>query len=237
MMQKKTKSVAACGKAAALKSSESAFTSAVRTAKRRPGRPRRDETMPSEKALRTKDAIITAARMIVQNEGVDALSMEHVAEVAHMSKGAVTYHFRSKKALNMALLEDYADHLKKGLDAHEKAFIGKPDEAFVPAYADWYRDFEKADRGWAQIGIHLLSQQVKEPELVEPVRSWYSSVAERVAEMPEESRARVMTAVLALEGLFFVHKFGLDAMSPETKEEVLSFITEELSPGKAVKKK
>ncbi|MCI5851721.1 MAG: hypothetical protein MR009_09230 [Sutterellaceae bacterium] len=46
--------------------------------------------MPSEKALRTRASIIAAARFIVQQEGISSLNMDHVAEVAHLSKGAVT---------------------------------------------------------------------------------------------------------------------------------------------------
>ena len=192
--------------------------------------------MATEKAQRTRDAILEAARYIVQNEGVDALSMEHVAEVAHLSKGAVTYHFKSKRSLNKALLENYAEHLKEGLESHEERYIGRPEDTLIPAYADWFRDFDRPGNAWAQLGVHLLSQQVKDPELVEPVRAWYAAVKERASALPAEKRGATLCAILALEGLFFVHKFGLDTMSPEEKDLALRYITERLAPSSATKK-
>lgn len=192
--------------------------------------------MATKKALHTREAILEAARFIVQKEGVDALSMDHLAQVAHMSKGAVTYHFKSKRELNRALLEDYAEHLRSGLKSHEDNYIGGPEDTLVPAYADWFRDFDRSSHGWAQLGVHLLSQQVKDPELVRPVREWYAEVARRAEAFPKERQPRVLTAVMALEGLFFVHKFGLDALSEEQKQEILSFLTGELCPSAAARK-
>lgn len=192
--------------------------------------------MATEKAQRTRDAILEAACYIVQNEGVDAVSMEHVAEVAHLSKGAVTYHFKSKRALNKALLENYAEHLKEGLESHEERYIGRPEDTLIPAYADWFRDFDRPGNAWAQLGVHLLSQQVKDPELVEPVRAWYAAVKARACALPESQRAPTLCAILALEGLFFVHKFGLDTMTQEEKATALRYITEQLAPSSATKK-
>ena len=48
--------------------------------------------MSSEKALRTRAAIIAAARGIILKEGIGALTMDRAAQAAGMSKGACMYH-------------------------------------------------------------------------------------------------------------------------------------------------
>ena len=51
--------------------------------------------MSSEKALRTRAAIIAAARGIILKEGIGALTMDRAAQAAGMSKGACMYHFKN----------------------------------------------------------------------------------------------------------------------------------------------
>lgn len=63
--------------------------------------------MASDKALRTRQSIIEAANALVASEGISALTMDNVAKKAGLSKGACTYHFKSKRELQTALLENY----------------------------------------------------------------------------------------------------------------------------------
>ena len=44
--------------------------------------------MPTPKALRTRQTLLTVARTIILNEGIGALTMDKVAEAAGVSKGA-----------------------------------------------------------------------------------------------------------------------------------------------------
>ena len=106
----------------------------------------------------------------------------------------------------------------------------------MPGYVSWFRDFNRDNHGWARVGVQLLSEQVDDPELMQPVRDWYREVKERVAAMPEEKRGPVMTAVLAMEGIFFIHKFDLDTMAEEEKERVLEYILNALAPSPAIPK-
>ena len=87
--------------------------------------------MSSEKALRTRAAIIAAARGIILKEGIGALTMDRAAQAAGMSKGACMYHFKNKRALHAALIEDYAAHLDGQMKRHEALFEGRPDETLV----------------------------------------------------------------------------------------------------------
>ena len=106
--------------------------------------------MSSEKALRTRAAIIAAARGIILKEGIGALTMDRAAQAAGMSKGACMYHFKNKRALHAALIEDYAAHLDGQMKRHEALFEGRPDETLVPGFVEWFKTFE-AETGptWA----------------------------------------------------------------------------------------
>jgi AcrR family transcriptional regulator len=186
--------------------------------------------MATPKALRTREAILNAARQLVRLEGIAYLSLDKVAAASGLSKGAVTYHFRTRRELDQALIADYADFLDRSL----RHFIAKqieqgaPDEsaALIPAYAEWFRDFVKNGHDRAILGVELLSQQAHDPEIVQPVRNWYASLIARVNALPMQDRARMLVAVMAFEGLFFTRKFGLDTIGEDQRRELLAYLVE-----------
>ena len=73
----------------------------------------------SLKAQKTKADLLKAARAVLLSGGIARLSMDRVAEQAGVSKGAIMYHFPTKRALQAALIEDYAEHLDRELRRHE----------------------------------------------------------------------------------------------------------------------
>ena len=188
------------------------------------------KTFKQVKAQATKEKMLEVARDIILHEGIERLSMNRVAELSGMSKGAVMYHFKTKRELIAALLEDYANHLNSNLESREKeerTHISDPEEAFLAAYINWFRDFDRDNHGWAQIGVSLLAQFFTDPDLVEPVRDWYRKLFSRLGSLQKEEQPKAFLSVMALEGFFFTHKFGLDLMKPEEKEmvyqQILSF--------------
>ena len=136
--------------------------------------------MSSEKALRTRAAIIAAARGIIPKEGIGALTMDRAAQAAGMSKGACMYHFKNKRALHAALIEDYAAHLDGQMKRHEALFEGRPDETLVPGSVEWFKTFEADSRDWADVGVALLSNFVHDDELMKPVHDWYQKLWFRI---------------------------------------------------------
>ncbi len=174
----------------------------------------------SIKALKTRQLLLEAARTLILEEGIERLSMDRIAQRAGLSKGAVMYHFKTKRAVEAALLEDYAAHLERGLAEHEALFAGLPEETFIPGYLEWFRSFERNSHGWAEVGIELLTLQHSDPELLEPVRRWYRKLYARAEALPERIRPKALLVVMALEGFFYTHKFGIDLMSAGARETV-----------------
>ena len=153
--------------------------------------------MSSEKALRTRAAIIAAARGIILKEGIGALTMDRAAQAAGMSKGACMYHFKNKRALHAALIEDYAAHLDGQMKRHE---------ALVPGFVEWFKTFEADSRDWADVGVALLSNFVHDDELMKPVHDWYQKLWFRIQALPEAERLPRFVAIMALEGFFYTRK-------------------------------
>lgn len=182
--------------------------------------------MSSSKAIKTNAAILQAAREIVRTEGIERLSMDNVAHKAGLSKGAVMYHFPTKRALQAALIQDYAEHMNGELHRNEGLFEGIPIETLLPGYVEWFRGFAADNHGWSSVGVQLLGQQARDPELLKPISDWYDNLYSRIEKLPAKQRGRMMMAVMALEGLFFVHKFGVGHMNPETRSDVLRLILE-----------
>ena len=148
--------------------------------------------MSSAKAIKTRSELLEAARAVIVELGIERLSMDRVAERAGMSKGAVMYHFKTKRALLAALVEDYAEHLEAKLREGEALFSGTPEETFFPGYIEWFRGYEKT--------------------------------IDRLRSMPKDRQPMAFLCVMALEGLFYSHKFGLDPLRPDEKRIVFETI-------------
>jgi AcrR family transcriptional regulator len=53
----------------------------------------------SERRAATTEAILTAARLMFGTRGFAATTMDEIAEAAHVAKGAVYHHFKTKEAV------------------------------------------------------------------------------------------------------------------------------------------
>ena len=189
--------------------------------------------MASDKALRTKQSIIDAANALVASEGIGALTMDNVAKKAGVSKGACTYHFKSKRDLQAALLENYVHHLDEQLAKHEALFEGDSSETLLPGYIEWFRSVDLDNHGWAAVGTSLLSEYCKDEELMKPVKDWYQKLYRRIEQAPKEKQTSLLVGIMALEGFFYTHKFGVDPVSPKMKRDAWKFMLTALSPSKA----
>jgi AcrR family transcriptional regulator len=189
--------------------------------------------MATPKAQRTRELILDAARELVRREGIAYLSLDKVAAASGLFKGAVTYHFKTRRDLDEALIADYAAFLDSSLKRFiaRQIELGATDEtaALIPAYAEWFRDFVANGHDRAILGVELLSQQAHDPEIVQPVRNWYASLVGRVNALPMRDRAKMLVAIMAFEGLFFTRKFGLDTIGEDQRREILDYLVNQFN--------
>jgi TetR/AcrR family acrAB operon transcriptional repressor len=58
-----------------------------------------------EEALETRDRILDAAELIFESNGVSRTSLQHIAQAAKVTRGAIYWHFKDKADLFTALME------------------------------------------------------------------------------------------------------------------------------------
>lgn len=149
----------------------------------------------------TRDALLTLAEEIVNENGPQALTIDALAKAAGISKGGVQYSFSSKDELISALLERWDrkfDDLLADIDV-----VG-PTE-FVRSYIAAMRSPHGAfDAKSAGLMVAYMQNQKHRAEAADR----YRATLAKMGTEPENRVAR--TAYLALEGLFLLRLLGIN---------------------------
>ena len=172
----------------------------------------------------TRKRILKAASVVISEEGTDALSIDNVIKRAGISKGAFLYHFPSRLKLIEALAERYAAHLREVAVELEREAPSRTAEPKIDLYIEWYRRFhgEKLDGGRSPL-VGLVCASRENRRFIEPVRTWYRGYYDAL-DPKIDRRSTELTALLALDGLFFHHLFGTDVLSETERAAVLERI-------------
>lgn len=180
------------------------------------------------KAL-TRQAILQAARRVVQASSVAALTLDAVAREAGVSKGGLLYHFPSKDALLAGMIEQLVESFDADLHAaaaDEPA--GRPGR-WARAYAKstCAPDWEPMD-----LSADLLAAAALNPGLLEPLRARYAAWQQLLlADGIDPTLATLVR--LAADGLWFAEMFNLAPPDPALVARVqaaLVALTQEAAP-------
>ena len=168
----------------------------------------------SPSAQLTRDRIQQAARELVLEEGANRLTLDAVVARAGLSKGAFLYHFKTKRDLLIALMDD----MMRGLDAaqadHERRFAGDPDPWLSSQVASM------PDEQMQRMGAALLAGGSEDPTLLEPFRDWYRKQYERVRTSPRSMEVAAII-MLALDGAFFDDMLGVTTLDASERRHLL----------------
>jgi AcrR family transcriptional regulator len=109
-----------------------------------------------ERAAATFEAILDAAAHILREEGVQALSTNHIAARAGVSIGSLYQYFPNKQAITRALIERYVkrvEHMRPPIldDPHAAA------NTVMRAAVDWHFEAHRMDAKLAQAMRELAS--------------------------------------------------------------------------------
>jgi len=167
----------------------------------------------------TRDRILTAAEDVVLTDGVSCLTLEKAAVRAGVSKGGVLYHFRTKDALVAAMVDRLAERFEAGLQVHRARrpdpgsfALAYVEECFAePVTADELRD--------ERVGAALIAAIASQPELLAPLREAFAGW-QRELERDSPAPVTATIARLAADGLWLCELFGIDALTPATREQV-----------------
>lgn len=171
-----------------------------------------------------RESIILAAEEIVQEVGANRLTLEAVAERAGMSKGGLLYHFPSKEALLVAMLErlmeDYHTRRQtvfeglpegpgRGLRTHITVGMGEP--------------CGEEDSSRCKVACALIAAMANAPDLLSPVRPRIVEIIRKLASRDGAIDPKKAIILLAVDGFKFWEMLKL---SPLTDPELDAIMAE-----------
>jgi len=173
--------------------------------------------LPRPKPGSTKEAILGAARTVLQQQGGGGLSTRTVAEAAGVNLSLIHYHFRSREGLLLAVL----DEMNAELLNRQRRLYGRSD---LSLSAKWRRavEFYRADlkSGYVRVLLELAAQGYANPQIAQRVRAaiggWRDLLADTAAEaLPRfgitaiEPRELATIVVSAWYGMELQHLLGV----------------------------
>jgi len=140
------------------------------------------------RSRRTRTALLAAARELVEQEGLGAMTMASIAERAGVTRRAVYLHFTSRTDVVTALYE-YVNEAEDVAAALEPVWRA-PDSA--AALDEWARYLARCHVGLAPVGRAFQRVQGSDPD-AEPywalvMRDWHGSCRRLAAWLSDEGR-------------------------------------------------
>jgi AcrR family transcriptional regulator len=153
-----------------------------------------------------KEQLLQAAAAIVEQQGVEALTLDAVAQQTATSKGGVLYHFPTKQALVEELIGQLLQRFESRLTSGPDEFL----ERFVLACVT---PDPVSDRAAAGLAVAIAA----DPALLEPLRRKYATWTRRlIASAPHPTDAWLIR--LTLDGLWFSELLGLPVPGKAQRE-------------------
>lgn len=154
---------------------DTARTDAARTGHRaEEHRGERDQTDVSqtqqERKAETRARLLNAAAELFAEQGVDAVSVDAVAEAAGRTSGAVYAHFGSKQGLLLALLDSWKDSVLAVLLA-EVAVRDSPHQQLAAVWGNVGEPGGEGGARWRLLEHELWLRAARDPEVASVLRS------------------------------------------------------------------
>lgn len=132
----------------------------------------------SKKADETKSRILSAAMVVLERDGVRALTLDHVAQEAKLSKGGLTHHFQSKQELALGLIDSVLAGMMERLETILAQEPGNRPGRFTRAYLK--ANLESIRSGEVESLRGLIEMILAAPELVALRRHELQRIHERL---------------------------------------------------------
>jgi AcrR family transcriptional regulator len=134
-----------------------------------PDRQQTGKTRKAQAAAATRDRLLQSAISVIQERGIERLTLDAVAKTAQVSKGGLLYHFASKEALVVGIIEYLVDDFDAAID-RELEIDTAPDSP-----GRYLRAYVKATFNYQNLPMALISNLLAavtlDPELLKPLHS------------------------------------------------------------------
>lgn len=165
----------------------------------------------------THKAILDAANRIVQEHGVERLTLELTAQEAGISKGGLLYHFPNKEALIKGMIQYYLEQFTQDFNAAaEQGGSGTPGRWTRSYLYTTYNEDQRTPR----MSSGLLAAVATNPALLSPMQQTFAEWV-RLLEQDGIDPTKAMIVRLAVDGLWMVELFGLAPPAPAVRVNVL----------------
>lgn len=166
--------------------------------------------------------MIEAALKTVESRGMQALTLDAVAEQAGVTKRGLMYHFPSKHALLVGIHEELAARMERDL----LEATGQDPEGV--SLVDRTRAYVRASmRSLSNVEMPLIMEAANEPELMVPwmtiYRRWFPEGDQTVEEMDDLS-LRCLVARMAADGSWGYESVLATPMTIEARERLAASI-------------
>ena len=186
----------------------------------------RPKNLPvQERAVLTRDRILQAATEVIIQEGVSSLTFDKVAARAGVSKGGFLYHFGSKDALIVGLLNQVMGVLDGELNVLADG-IDVTQGAFALAYLDYVREPTKAATDTA---VSILAAAAVDDDLLDSTRATFRRWQDRLCQDDGLDEVEALLARIVGDGLWLIDLFGLAPPTAEERSKVIDLVSSLIS--------
>lgn len=169
-----------------------------------------------EEALQTRESILQAAAQIIARLGINAFTIEAVAQEAGLTKGGVLHHFPTKEALVNGLIDQvigvFDTRLEEELRVEPAAQPGRWLRAYIRTiFAVQYDD--------KNLMPALAAALAADHQLLARIRCNYA--ASQLAAVQDGLDSMQATIIrLAVDGIVFARALNLEVLDQETNQQV-----------------
>lgn len=166
-----------------------------------------------------KEAVLDAAFDILEKEGPARLTLDAVAARAEVSKGGLLHHFRSKDALLVAMV----DRLVHSFDEDLKSMSGAVPLTSQQFISTYLRHGFSGNGVRFRHGMVLIALSAHQPELLEPIRSYFRSRADSVIQQVANP-IPMLAAMLMADGFLMFESLGITPLTDQQRRDVLGSV-------------
>jgi AcrR family transcriptional regulator len=189
------------------------------------------KTRKTQSAAATRDRLLKATSHIIQTQGIERLTLDAVAKEAQVSKGGLLYHFASKEALVVGVIQYLMDEFDAAIN-HELAQDSAPNSS-----GKWLRAYVKATFNYKTLPISLVTSlfsavTTNPEELLQPVQNRFNDWQQKTeANGLDPVRANLVR--LAADGLGTSEMFGLSMANEAMRQQLLEMLLEIIQEAEA----
>jgi AcrR family transcriptional regulator len=168
-----------------------------------------------------RNHILSAAAAVVQNNGIEKLTLEAVAAEAGVSKGGLLHHFPNKEALIKSMVAAITDEFI--VDVQTRADHDARDQGkWSRAYLQSTFEGNKEENG---MNTALTASLFTHHDLLEELRKQYAVWQHNIE---NDGFDPVMSTIvrLAVDGLWFSEVFGVGEIDDELRGKVIRKLLE-----------